>query len=201
MRVLWLTLAFVFAGRLAAPSAATAQYFTRPYVQLTDAIVVGGGVASTGTGSESVGGGPEVSGLVELPITDWLRFRGEAGVGAWRYRGEPYYNIQGSGMRRYRMTASVIRSRLPISTGRRLAPYSGGGTGLYFYRFPYRTHSQAWGIHGLAGAEYLLRTARSRWILNTEVQIHVVGGPTQPGGGSLPMVVGHLGLLLKYRLP
>src|SRR5689334_16322023 len=107
MRVLWLTLAFVFAGRLAAPSAATAQYFTRPYVQLTDAIVVGGGVASTGTGSESVGGGPEVSGLVELPINDWLRFRGEAGAGAWRYGGEPYYNIQGSGMRRYRMTASV----------------------------------------------------------------------------------------------
>ncbi len=68
MRVLVITLLLVLAGRLAAPSEATAQYH-----RLTDAIVVGGTVAAAGSGAESFAGGPEIGALIEVPIGDAYR--------------------------------------------------------------------------------------------------------------------------------
>jgi hypothetical protein len=197
MRVLVLTLFLVLAGRLAAPSEATAQYH-----RLTDAIVVGGTLAAAGSGAESLAGGPEIGALIEIPIGDEYRLRGEAATGAWHFNGYPYDGVPGSRMVRHRFTASVVRSRRPVSPARRLAGYGGGGAGIYLYRFPARPDGGAWGIHGLAGAEYLLRTMRSRWIFGAEIQIHALGQPKTPREASvIPMLSAHAVALIKYRLP
>jgi len=133
MRVIVLTLLALLGGRLAAPSAAVAQYH-----RLTDAVVVGGTIASAGSGAAVLAGGPELGGLVEIPIGDVLRVRGEAAIGAWHFNGYPYAGIAGSRMQRHRFTASVLRSRCPPSPARRFSTYAGGGSGVYVYRFPSR---------------------------------------------------------------
>ena len=197
MRVLVITLLLVLAGRLAAPSEATAQYH-----RLTDAIVVGGTVAAAGSGAESFAGGPEIGALIEVPIGDAYRVRGEAATGAWHFDGYPYDGVPGSRMIRHRFTASLVRSPVPVSPARRFAAYAGGGAGIYLYRFPARPDGGAWGIHGLAGAEYLLRTTRSRWILGAEVQLHAFGQPRGPRDVTvIPMLGAHVAALIKYRLP
>ena len=197
MRVLVLTLFLVLAGRLAAPSEATAQYH-----RLSDAIAIGGTLASAGSGTESLTGGPEIGGLIDIPVGDTYRLRGEAAAGFWHFNGYPHADIASSRMRRYRVTASVLRSRMPPIPRRRLSAYGGGGVGLYVYRFPERPDGGAWGIHGIVGAEYLLRTMRSRWIAGGEVQLHAMGRPRAPGDvTSSPMLSAHVAALVKYRLP
>jgi hypothetical protein len=197
MRVFVLTLLLVLAGRLAAPSEATAQYH-----RLTDGIVVGGTLAIAGSGAAVLTGGPEIGGLVEVPVGDRFRLRGEAAAGFWRFNGYASANIPGSRMRRHRFTASVLRSSNPPSPRRRLSGYAGGGAGVYLYRFPARPNGGAWGIHGLFGGEYLLRTMRSRWIAGGEVQIHAMGQPKAPGDVTwTPMLSAHVAAVIKYRLP
>jgi hypothetical protein len=197
MRVLVLGVMLVLTGRLAAPSEAAAQYH-----RLTDAIAVGGTLSSASSGAEQLTGGPEIGGLIELPLGDAFRLRAEAAAGFWGFNGHPHANIPGSRMRRHRLTASVLRSRHPPSPRRRLSGYGGGGAGIYLYRFPARPDGGAWGIHGVAGAEYLLRTVRSRWIAAGEVQIHAMGQPRRPGDVTwTPMLSAHLTALIKYRLP
>lgn len=199
MRVIAFTLLALLAGRLAAPSEAAAQY--RPYHRLTDAVVVGGTLGVADSAAEVMAGGPEIGALVEVPIGD-LRLRGEAALAVWKYNGEAFYGIPGSRMRRHRLNASVIAAPAPLGPNGRLRPYGGGGGGFYFYRFPARANGGSWGIHGLVGAEYLLPTVRSRWILCTEAQLHAHAQPRSAGGGTpLPMLSGHLSVLLKYRLP
>src|SRR3954468_4116846 len=196
MRIVVLALLAVLTGRLAAPSESAAQYH-----RLTDGIVVGGTLTSAGSGAEVLAGGPEVGGLIEIPLGDELRLRGEAAIGAWHFNGYADAGIAGSGMLRHRLTASVLRRRVPPRPDRRLAGYAGGGAGIYLYRFPSRADGAAWGIHGVAGVEYLLRTMRSRWILGGEVQVHAMGEPKAPDGLSLPMFAAHVAAVLKYRLP
>jgi hypothetical protein len=201
MRVLLLTLVFVLAGRLAAPSAAMAQYYTRPHVHATDGVVVGGSFAGAETGFDPISGGRDLGTLVEVPISDEVRVRGEAAVGFWRYGADSYNGVPASRGQRYRFTASVIRSRIALSADQRLAPYVGGGMGLYVYDVPYPADKTRWGVHGLAGMEFLLPTARSRWMLGAEIQLHAAGGPQRPGTYSASWLVGQASLLLKYRLP
>jgi hypothetical protein len=197
MRVLVLTLFLVLAGRLAAPSEATAQYH-----RLTDAIVVGGTLAKAGSGAAALTGGPEIGGLIELPLGDTFRLRGEAAAGFWRFNGYPLDEVPGSAMRRHRLTVSLLRSPTPPSPRRRLSGYAGGGAGVYFYRFPERPDGGAWGIHGVAGAEYLLHTLRSRWLAACEVQLHAMGQPKAPGDvTAMPMLSAHVAAVIKYRLP
>ncbi len=197
MRVFVLTLLLILAGRLAAPSEATAQYH-----RVTDAIVVGGTLASASSGSEDLAGGPEIGALIEVPLGDEYRLRGEAAAGFWHFNGYPYANVPGSRMRRHRFTATLLRSRNPPSPRWRLSGYAGGGAGVYLYRFPERSNGGAWGIHGVAGAEYLLRTTRSRWIAGAEVQLHLLGEPKAPGDvTSMPMLSAHVAAVIKYRLP
>lgn len=197
MRVLVLTALLVLAGRLAAPSEATAQYH-----RLTDAITVGGTLASAGSGSERFRGGAEIGGLVEVPLGDEFRFRGEAASGFWHYNGEPHDNVSASAMRRHRLTVSVLRTRMPPSPRFRLSGYGGGGAGIYLYRFPGRANGGGWGIHGVVGAEYLLRTMRSRWLVGGELQLHASGQPGPPGvPNTIPLLSAHAAVLVKYRLP
>jgi hypothetical protein len=197
MRLVVLPVMLTLAGRLATPSAAAAQYH-----RLSDAVVVGTTLASAGSGASVMAGGPEMGALIEVPVSFDLRVRGEAATGFWRFNGHPYDAIPGSRMRRHRLTATVIRSRVPLSPARRLSAYSGAGAGLYLYRFPARPNGGAWGIHCLTGAEYLLRTTRSRWILGAEVQVHLMGQPRGPHDVTvMPMLGAHVGATLKYRLP
>jgi hypothetical protein len=197
MRVVVLTLLTLFAGRLAAPSETLAQYH-----RLTDAVVVGGTLASAASGAGTLAGGPEIGGLIEVPMGDALRLRGEAASGFWHFDGYPYAGIPGSGMRRHRLTFSLLRSQTPASPSHRLAGYAGGGAGIYLYRFPARENGGAWGLHGVVGAEYLLRTMRSRWLAGGEVQLHAFGQPKAPEDvTSIPMLGAHVSAVLKYRLP
>ena len=197
MRVVVLTLLVLFTGRLAAPAEALAQYH-----RATDGIVVGGTLTAASSGAEILTGGPELGGLIEIPMGDTLRLRGEAAVGFWHFNGHPHAAIAGSGMRRHRLTVSVLRSRNPPSPNWRLAGYAGGGAGVYLYRFPSRPNGGAWGIHGVAGVEYLLPTMRSRWLAGGEVQLHVMGQPKAPGDVAvIPMLSAHVSAVLKYRLP
>ena len=197
MRVIVLTLLVLFTLRLAAPAEALAQYH-----RVTDALVVGGTLAAAGSGAAVLEGGPEMGALIEIPIGDTRRLRGEAAIGAWHFEGYPYYGVAGSGMRRHRLTVSVLRTRNPPSPNRRHSGYAGAGAGIYLYRFPSRPDGGAWGIHGIAGIEYLLPTMRSRWLAGGEVQLHAMGQPKAPGDvTSIPMLAAHVSLVLKYRLP
>jgi hypothetical protein len=197
MRVLGLSLLLILAGRLAAPSEATAQYH-----RVTDAIVVGGSLAAASSGGEALAAGPEIGGLIEIPIGDEFRLRGEAAVGFWHFNGYAYDEVPGSAMRRHRLTLSLLRSRDVLGPSRRLAGYGGGGAGLYFYRFPSHPDSGAWGVHGVVGVEYLLPTTHSRWIAASELQLHAMGGPRGPQGlAGVPMLSAHVAALVKYRLP
>jgi len=56
-----------------------------------------------------------MGGLIEIPMGDTLRLRGEAAVGLWHFDGYSSYRIAGSGMRRHRLAVSVLRSRNPAS--------------------------------------------------------------------------------------
>jgi hypothetical protein len=197
MRVVLLVLLLLLTGRLVTPSEATAQYH-----RLTDAVVIGGTLASAASGAEGLDGGPELGGLIEIPLGDTLRLRGEAATGLWHADGYPHAGIAGSDMWRHRLTVSVLRSRRPPSPAWRLSGYAGGGAGVYLYRFPSRADGGAWGIHGVAGVEYLLRTMRSRWIVAGEVQLHAMGQPKAPEEvTSIPMLGAHVSAVLKYRLP
>ena len=197
MRVVVLTLLVLFTSRLAAPAEAMAQYH-----RLTDAIVVGGTLATAGSGAEVLAGGPEIGGLIEIPMGDTLRLRGEAAVGFWHFNGYPHDGIAGSSMRRHRLTVSVLSSRNPPArTGalpdtRAAAPAStciGSRRG----RTAARGASTAW-----AGVQCLLPTMRSRWLAGAEVQLHVMGQPKAPEAAtSIPMLSAHVSAVLKYRLP
>ena len=199
MRVLAFTLLALLTGRLAAPSEAAAQ--PRPYHRLTDAVVVGGTVGGNSSGAEGFTGGPEATGLVEIPLADIVQLRLEGGVAFWRYHGEPRYGIPGSGMRRARLTGSFIRGDAP-APHRRFRGYAGGGPGLYFFRFPARPNGGSWGIHGLGGVDVLLPTIRSNWIVGAEVQLHAFGQPRAVDDvTSRPMLAAHASVLVKYRLP
>jgi hypothetical protein len=199
MRVVGFTVVALLAGRLAAPAEAAAQY--RSYHRLTDAVLVGATLGANSSGVDGFGGGPEATALVEIPIGDVVQLRAEGGAAVWRYHGEPFYGIEGSGMRRYRLTASFIRGDAP-SASRRVRGYGGGGPGLYFHRFPKRPNGGSWGIHGLAGLDVLLPTVRSRWIVGAEVQLHLYGQPHAVADVTTrPMLAAHASVLLKYRLP
>jgi hypothetical protein len=195
MRLIVLTLSLLLAGRLTVPAAALAQYH-----RLTDAVAVGATLSSAGSASSVLSGGPEIGGLIEVPAGDRFRLRGEAATGLWRFNGYPYAGVPGSAMRRHRLTLSILRARMPPSPRQRLSGYGGGGAGIYLYRFPARADGGAWGLHGIVGAEYLLRTMRSRWVAGAELQLHAMGEPRGPDG-SLPMLSGHVTALIKYRLP
>jgi hypothetical protein len=197
MRVVVLTLLALLTARLATPSAATAQYH-----RLTDAVVVGGTLAAASSSAAILDGGPELGGLIEIPLGDTLRLRGEAAAGRWHSDGYPYAGIAASDMWRHRLTLSVLHSRRPPSPAWRLSGYAGGGAGVYLYRFPSRADGGAWGLHGVAGVEYLPRTMRSRWIVAGEVQLHGMGQPKAPGEvTSIPMLTAHVAAVVKYRLP
>ena len=60
-----------------------------------------------------------MGGLIEIPMGDTLRLRGEAAVALWPFDGYSTYGIAGSGMRRHRLAVSVLRSQNPASPERR----------------------------------------------------------------------------------
>ena len=134
---------------------------------------------------------------------DTLRLRGEAAVGFWHFNGYP--------QRRHRRQrhapapADGQRPAQPEPAQPELGAWPdtrGGGAGVYLYRFPSRPNGGAWGIHGVAGVEYLLPTMRSRWLAGGEVQLHVMGQPKAPGDvAAIPMLSAHVSAVLKYRLP
>ena len=198
MRVVVLTLLVLFTGRLAAPAEAVAQYH-----RLTDAIVVGGTLAAAGSGAEVLAGGPEIGGLIEIPLGDTLRLRGEGAVGVWHFDGYPHAGIAGSGMRRHRLTVSVLHSRNPPSPSsapcrirgrrRRASTCIASRRG----RTAARGASTAW----RASSTCCPRCARAglparrcsctRWD-NRRRRTHVT---------SIPMLGAHVSAVLKYRLP
>ena len=109
MRVVVLTLLVLLTGRLAAPSEATAQYHRadRWHRRRRHAR------RRRRPSADLLTGGPELGGLIEIPMGDTLRLRGEAAVGLWHFNGYPYAGVAGSDMRRHRLTVSVLRSRQP----------------------------------------------------------------------------------------
>ena len=109
MRVVVLTLLVLLTGRLAAPAEAVAQYH-----RVTDGIVVGGTLAAAGSGAEVLAGGPEVGGLIEIPMGDTLRLRGEAAVGFWHFNGYPH-----AGDRRQRHAPAPADRQRPATAGTR----------------------------------------------------------------------------------
>jgi hypothetical protein len=198
MRVIAFTLLALLTGRLAEPSEAAAQ--SRPYHRLTDAVVVGGTLGGNSSGTDGFTGGPEATGLYEIPLGDFVQFRVEGGAGFWRYLGEPLSGVPGSRMRRYRLTGSVIRGDA-LGPRRRVRGYAGGGPGVYVFRFPHRPNGGSWGVHGLAGIDVLLPTIRSNWIVGTEVQLHAFGQPRASYDVTTrPMIAAHASVLIKYRL-
>ena len=164
-----------------------------------DPIVVGGTLGVDGSSADAYPGGPEIGGLIELPIANDLKVRGEAGFGFWDDDLPPFDGISDGHLRRTRIAGSIIKSLQEPLTRRRLGYYVGGGAGLYFYRFAERSDSSGVGVHGLGGVEYLLPQGGNRWLVGGEAQLQIIGAPEGPADDDL-LKVFHVAAVVKYRL-
>ena len=162
-------------------------------------ILVGGSLGLDGSSADAYPGGPEISGLVELPMANDLRLRGEVGFGFWDDDLPPFDGISDGDLRRTRITGSIIKTLREPLTRRRLGYYAGGGAGLYFYRFSERSDSSGFGVHGLGGVEYLLPQGGNRWLVGGEAQLQIIGSPEGPADDDLLKVL-HIAATVKYRL-
>lgn len=178
---------------IAAPAAAQGSRATAH-----EPLVVGGSVGFDSSSADNYPGGPELAGLIEVPLSrDW-RLRGEVGIGFWDDDGPPPFNGDDDvELRRHRITASLIKTVIPMSGNQRWAVYAGGGAGIYRYIFGARNNSTAAGIHGVGGLEYAL--PRSRWLVGGEAQFQVIGAPDAPGDDDAVKVF-HVAGVVKYRL-
>jgi hypothetical protein len=188
-----LTLLATFAAVAAAAPASAQRGGSQP-------IMVGGTLGLSGSSADAYPGGTELSGLVELPMANDLRLRGEFGVGFWDDDLPPFDGISDGDLRRTRLTASVIKPLQEALTRRRLGYYVGGGGGLYFYRFAERSDSSGFGVHGLGGVEYLLPQGGNRWLVGGEAQLQIIGSPEGPADDDLLKVL-QFSAVVKYRLP
>ncbi len=177
---------------LAVPSAAQRAGGANP-------IVVGGTFGVDGSSADAYPAGPEIGGLVELPMANDLRLRGEFAVGFWDDDLPPFDGLSDGDLRRTRLTASVIKTLREPLTRRRLGYYAGGGAGIYFYRFAERSDSSGFGVHGLGGVEYLLPRGGNRWLVGGEAQLQIIGSPEGPADDDLLKVL-HVAAVVKYRL-
>jgi hypothetical protein len=179
---------------LAAPALAQGQRAAR------EPLVVGGTVGLDGSSADAYPGGAAISGLVEYPLREDLRLRGEVGLGFWEDDLPPFDGISDGDLRRHHISGSIIKSlRAPLRR-RRLGYYAGGGAGIYFYRFAERDDSSGFGIHGLGGVEYLLPQGGNRWLVGGEAQLQIIGSPEGPADDDL-LKVFSVAAVLKYRLP
>jgi hypothetical protein len=163
-------------------------------------IVVGGTLGADVASGDAYPAGPEIGGLVELPLRHDLRLRGEVALGFWDDDLPPFDGISDGDLRRHRISASIIKSLVAPTSRRRLGYYAGGGAGLYFYRFAQRSDSSGVGVHGLGGVEYLLPQGGNRWLVGAEAQLQIIGAPEGPADDDLLKVL-HLAAVVKYRLP
>jgi hypothetical protein len=177
---------------LAVPSAAQRAGGANP-------IVVGGTFGVDGSSADAYPAGPEIGGLVELPMANDLRLRGEFAIGFWDDDLPPFDGLSDGDLRRTRLTASVIKTLREPLTRRRLGYYAGGGAGIYFYRFAERSDSSGFGVHGLGGVEYLLPRGGNRWLVGGEAQLQIIGSPEGPADDDLLKVL-HVAAVVKYRL-
>jgi hypothetical protein len=187
---------FRFALTLAATVLVAAPAFAQ---RSREPIVVGGTLGIDGSSADAYPGGPEISGLVELPMANDLRLRGEVGFGFWDDDLPPFDGISDGDLRRTRITGSIIKTLREPLTRRRLGYYVGGGGGLYFYRFAERSDSSAVGVHGLGGVEYLLPQGGNRWLVGGEAQLQIIGAPEGPADDDLLKVL-HIAAVLKYKI-
>jgi hypothetical protein len=162
-------------------------------------ILVGGSLGFDGSSADAYPGGPEIGGLVELPMANDLRLRGEVGFGFWDDDLPPFDGISDGDLRRTRISGSIIKTLREPLTRRRLGYYAGGGAGLYFYRFSERSDSSGFGVHGLGGVEYLLPQGGNRWLVGGEAQLQIIGSPEGPADDDLLKVL-HVAATVKYRL-
>lgn len=162
-------------------------------------ILVGGTLGIDGSSADAYPGGPEISGLVELPLANDLRLRGEVGFGFWDDDLPPFDGISDGDLRRTRISGSIIKTLREPLMRRRLGYYAGGGAGLYFYRFSERSDSSGFGVHGLGGVEYLLPQGGNRWLVGGEAQLQIIGSPEGPADDDLLKVL-HVAATVKYRL-
>jgi len=159
---------------------------------------VGGTFGIDTSTSDFYPGGPEIGGLVELPLSrDW-RARGEVGIGFYDIDG-PFGADPDANLRRHRIAGSLIRPLGQVGSNRRLHAYVGGGAGLYVYRFSRHSDTVTAGVHGLGGLEYRLPSPRQRFSVGGELQLQFLGAPDDPGGDGGTAVV-HVAGFLKYRL-
>ena len=177
---------------VAAPAAAQ-----RSRATAHEPLVVGGTFGIDSSTADNYPGGPEIGGLIEVPLTrDW-RLRGDVGIGFWEDDGPPPFNDDDIELRRHRITGSLIKTLIPMSGNERFAVYAGGGAGIYRYIFGARDNSTTAGLHGVGGVEYALR--RSRWLVGGEAQFQVIGAPDAPGDDDAVKVF-HVAGFVKYRL-
>ena len=163
-------------------------------------LVVGGTFGFDGSSADAYPGGADIGSLIEYPLGNGLRLRGEAGLGFWEDDLPPFDGISDGALHRHRISGSIIKAFREPLTRRRLGYYAGGGAGLYFYRFAERDDSSGFGIHGLGGVEYLLPQGGNRWLVGGEAQLQIVGSPEGPANDDLVKVLTIAGVL-KYRLP
>jgi len=162
-------------------------------------LVVGGTVGLDGSSADAYPGGAAISGLIEYPLREGLRLRGEVGLGFWEDDLPPFDGISDGDLHRHHISGSIIKSlRAPLAR-RRLGYYAGGGAGIYFYRFAERDDSSGFGIHGLGGVEYLLPQGGNRWLVGGEAQLQIIGAPEGPADDDLLKVL-HVAAVVKYRL-
>jgi hypothetical protein len=165
----------------------------------TDPIVVGGTLGVDAASGDAYPAGPEIGGLVEFPLRNDLRLRGEVALGFWDEDLPPFDGISDGDLRRHRISGSIIKVLQEPLTRRRLGYYVGGGAGLYFYRFSGRSDSSGVGVHGLGGVEYLLPQGGNRWLVGGEAQLQIIGAPEGPADDDLLKVL-HVAAVVKYRL-
>jgi hypothetical protein len=192
--VLVVALAVTLCGRMAAPAEALAQWV--PPQPMSDTIAVGFTIG-VGRGAP-LDGGVEIGGSVEVPLGIDFRARGDLGFGLWQYGGNEWDERPSATYGRHRLTASVIRTLVPVGPGR-LGVYTGGGGGLYVTHIAGQGTSWGRGGHILWGIEHV--STDRRWQISGEVQLQIVTEPKVPGDRFRGEGLGaHAGIAVRRRL-
>jgi hypothetical protein len=175
----------------------------QPLIILPDRLAVSASLGLSGNGDLNSGDrSPDISGALELPLEQPFRLRLGAGRVLWGFGGR---DAQGPTQPRdtvslTRGTLSILKTLVPpMAGGMPVAAYVGGGVGIYHYGFRHGVAAvpTRWGLHALAGIEYIL--PNDRLVLGWEAQLHAVRGPSSSTVASYEFFVLQTSMAVKYR--
>jgi hypothetical protein len=176
--------------------------FGQPRVLVPSAVTVGATVGGGLNGNSWSGGGqgPVLSMHVDLPAADSLRVRFAVGATRWTPTNEPLEGGEPAGRVSFtHVTASALFNYIQPTLRFPVGIYWGAGVGTYRYRIEHGSfRSEAIGLHGIGGIEYVDRDRH--FAVRLETVVHMAGGPRhrQVWATSVPALSAAVGISRRF---